>query len=195
MTTPDHAALLEALASGDNDRAEAAALAWGRLGEAALPALRELLSQSNVDCRWWATRAIGAIDSAAAIPILIGLCSDPDPDVRACAVYSLGAFGERAADAIPALIERLTDSGVYVGQLAADSLAHIGPAATPALVEALKQGDPCVRGRAARALAHIADLKSIPALIASLEDESPIVEYYADIALQKMGVGTVLLKV
>jgi len=52
-----------------------------------------------------------------------------------------------------------------------------------------------VRGRAARALAHIADPQSIPALITALDDENPIVEYYADIALQKMGVGTVLLKV
>jgi HEAT repeat protein len=52
-----------------------------------------------------------------------------------------------------------------------------------------------VRGRAARALAQIADPTSIPALIAALEDENPIVEYYADSALQKMGVGMVLLKI
>ncbi len=195
MTTPEQSALLEALASGDDDRAEAAALALGRLGEAALPGLRELLSRSDVDCRWWATRAIGEIGAAAAMPILIDQCSDPDPDVRACAIYSLGTFGERAADAVPVLIRRLTDSGVYVSGLAADALARIGKAATPSLVRVLKDGTSPTRGRAARALAHIADLKSIPALIASLEDESPIVEYYADIALQKMGVGTVLLKV
>ena len=195
MTPLDQTTLLEALASGDDARAEAAALALGRLGTAALPAVRELLSHPSVDCRWWATRAIGEIDSAAAVPVLIDQCADPDPDVRACAIYSLGKLGERAADAVPTLVQRLADASMYVGQLAADALARIGSAATPPLINALKEGTPPVRGRAARALAQIADPKSIPALIAALEDESPIVEYYADIALQKMGVGTILLKV
>jgi HEAT repeat protein len=115
--------------------------------------------------------------------------------VRACAVYALGTFGERAAAAVPALVQRLGDPSAYVGQLAADALARIGRVATSPLLDALKAGAPTVRGRAARALAQLADLASIPALIAALDDESPIVEYYADIALQKMGVGTVLLRV
>jgi HEAT repeat protein len=83
---------------------------------------------------------------------------------------------------------------VYVGGLAADALARIGSAATPLLIRGLREGAPAVRGRAARALAQIADASSIPALVVALEDENPIVEYYADIALQKMGVGTILLK-
>jgi HEAT repeat protein len=115
--------------------------------------------------------------------------------VRACAIYALGRLGPRAVDAVPVLAQRLADSLAYTAQLAADALAHIGTATTPALVDALKHGAPPVRGRAARALAHILDPSSIPALIVSLEDESPIVEYYADIALQKMGVGSILLKV
>jgi HEAT repeat protein len=187
--------LLQDLASGDDDRAEAAALALGRLGEDSLPGVRDLLSSPSVDCRWWATRALGEIRSPAAIAALIDQCADVDPDVRACAIYALGALDGEAASAIPTLIGRLADPSVYVGQLAADSLARIGPVATPKLIVALNDGAPSVRSRAARALAHIADPRSIPALIAALDDESPIVEYYADIALQKMGVGTVLLKV
>ena len=189
--------LLTDLASGDDDRAEAAVWALGRLDEDVLPDIRELLSSPSVDCRWWATRALSEIGSPAAIAALIDQCadSDPDPDVRACAIYALGTLDGQAASAIPALIGRLADPSVYVGQLAADSLARIGPAATPHLVLTLKEGAPSVRGRAARALARIADRESVPALIAALDDENPIVEYYADIALQKMGVGTVLLKV
>ncbi len=195
MTPLDQTALLEALVFGDDDRAEEAALAISRLGDAALPAVRELLSRPSVDTRWWATRAIGAIGSAAAVSILIDQCADPDPDVRACAIHALGLSGERATDAVPVLVQRLADTSMYVSRLAADALARIGSAATPALISLLRDGTPPVRGRAARALAQIADPKSIPALIAALDDESPIVEHYADIALQKMGVGTILLKV
>lgn len=195
MTAPDHDALLKDLVSGDDDRAEAAALALGQLGDIVLPAVRQLLSHPNIDMRWWATRAIGEIGSDAAIPALIDQCADLDPDVRACAIYALGRLGQRAIDAVPTLTQRLADVHMYTAQLAADALACIGKATTPALVDALKHGTPPVRGRAARALAHILDPSSIPALIASLEDESPIVEYYADIALQKMGVGSILLKV
>ena len=188
-------ALLDALTSGDDERAEEAALAFGQLGDAALPALRELLSNPVVDCRWWATRALGEVNSAQSIALLIDQCHDPDRDVRACAIYALGTFGEGAAVAIATLLQCLADPSVYVGGLAADALARIGAMATPGLLDLLKNGTPPVRGRAARALAQIVDPASIPALIASLEDENPIVEYYADIALQKMGVGTVLLKV
>ena len=195
MTAPDQNALLEDLVSGDDDRAEAAALALGQRGDGALPALRQMLSHPNVDTRWWATRAIGEIGSDAAIPALIDRCADLDPDVRACAIYALGRAGPRAIDAVPVLAQRLADTHAHTAQLAADALARIGKATTPSLVDALKHGAPPVRGRAARALAQILDPSSIPALIASLEDESPIVEYYADIALQKMGVGSILLKV
>ncbi len=195
MNSAERSQLLHDLASGDDDRAEAAVWALGRLDEDVLPDIRELLSSPSVDCRWWATRALSEIRSPAAIATLIDQCADSDPDVRACAIYALGTLDGQAASAIPALIGRLADPSVYVGQLAADSLARIGPAATPHLVIALKEGAPSVRGRAARALARIADRESVPALIAALDDENPIVEYYADIALQKMGVGTVLLKV
>jgi HEAT repeat protein len=195
MTTPDANTLFDALTSGDDDRAEAAARALGQLGDEVMLRLRELLSHPDPDRRWWATRALAEVNSDAAAAALIDSCADPDADVRACAIHALGLGGERAGGAIPVLIQHLSDSSAYVGQLAADSLALIGKHATPALIEALKTGTPSVRGRAARALSQIADLKSIPALIAALDDESPIVEYYADIALQKMGVGTILLKV
>jgi HEAT repeat protein len=195
MTPPELKSLLEALASGDDNRAEEAALALGQLGDALLPDLRALLPSDNIDIRWWATRALGEIGSEPAIALLLEQCDDPDHDVRVCAIYALGAFGERSASAVPTLLRCLADASVYVGRMAADALARIGSAATPGLIDRLKNGSSSVRGRAARALAQIADPTSIPALIAALEDENPIVEYYADSALQKMGVGMVLLKI
>ena len=114
--------------------------------------------------------------------------------MRACAIYALGARGERARAAVAVLIRQLADPSAYVGRLAADALSRIGSAATAPLVEVLRSGSPAARGQAARALAQIGDPSSIPALIAALDDDSPLVEYYADMALHKLGVGTVLLR-
>lgn len=183
------------LTSGDDDRAEAAALNIGKLGDAAMPMLRALLTHTDADTRWWATRALGATGSAAAISVLSDLCADTEIDVRVCAIVALGQFGERGAPAVSTLIERMTHAAVFEATLAADALAQIGRAATLELVGALQHGDAAVRGRAARALAHIADPRSIPALIAALDDESPIVEHYANEVLPKLGVGSILLKV
>jgi hypothetical protein len=48
--------LLAAVAAGDDARAERVALALGRLGDAALPFLRDLLADVNADCRSWPGR-------------------------------------------------------------------------------------------------------------------------------------------
>jgi HEAT repeat protein len=182
------------LTSGDDTRAEAAALAIGKLGAQALPMLRELLTHPKADIRWWSTRTLGEIKSAEAIDLLIDRCADAEINLRVCAIVALGQFGEQAAPAVAALIERMVKGNVFEGTLAADTLAQIGTAATDELVRVLQQGDAPMRGRAARALARIADPKSIPALIAALDDESPIVEHYANEVLPKLGVGTILLK-
>lgn len=183
------------LTSGDDDRAEAAALEIGKLGDAALPVIHDLLSSSSADERWWATRTLAVLNSEQSIKLLIEQCGDPDLDVRACAILALGELGERSAPAVSTLIERMTQANVYEGMLAADALARIGKAATMQLVQALKEGTAAVRGRAARALSVIADPRSIPALIAALDDESAIVEHYANDVLPRLGVGSILLEV
>ena len=182
------------LTGGDDTHAEAAALAIGKFGAEALPILRSLLTQEDSDQRWWATRALGATGSDEAIALLIERCADPEIDVRVCAIVALGQFGEHGAPSVSTLIARMTDGNVFEATLAADALAQIGRAATQELVHALQAGSAAVRGRAARALAHIADPTSIPALIAALDDESPIVEHYANEVLPKLGVGSILLK-
>ena len=114
MASTDCRALLADLTSGNDDRAESAAVALGRLGERSLPAVQELLLHPVADVRWWATRTLGAMDSAAAMHALIGQCEDADVDVRACAIYALGMFGDRAEHAVPTLMQRLADPSVYV---------------------------------------------------------------------------------
>ncbi len=67
-------------------------------------------------------------------------------------------------------------------------------ASVPLLIDRLRNGTALERARAAKALLTILDSRSIPALIAALDDESPVVEHYAAEALTRLGVGMVLVK-
>lgn len=135
-----------------------------------------------------------SLDEAAlaqvSTPELITALGEPDPGVRACALYALGSRPE----SIPALAGCLADSSQFIARTAADALQRIGQPAVPALIEALKDQNAQVRGLAARALAHIKDTASIPALFSALEDESAFVQYWADEGLERMGVGQVYFK-
>lgn len=193
MKPPDlPPSLVEDLISGDDDRAEQAALHISSYGEAAIHWLRPLQNDPQPDHRWWLARTLSRIRSAASTRILIQLLADANADVRACAVYALG---EAHADgAVDHIAELLNDSSVYVSAMAADTLARIGRASVPILIERLKHGTPLEHARSAKALLAILDPSSIPALIAALDDDSPVVEHYASEALTRLGVGTLLVK-
>ena len=75
------------------------------------------------------------------------------------------------------------------------ALIKIGQEAIPLLIEALEHNPQArVRANAARALALIADTSAIPALFRALEDESSLVQHWADQGLERMGVGQVYFK-
>ena len=123
---------------------------------------------------------------------LIAFLLDVDSDVRACAAFALGEL--QAEEAVEPLAKLLNDSSVFVSAMASDALARIGQASTLTLIDRLKSGAAIERARAAKALLAILDSRSIPALIAALDDESPVVQHYASEALTRLGVGTILLK-
>jgi len=185
-------AFLDSVAAGDDTRAEKAALALGHLGDAVLPPLRDLLADADADRRWWAVRALAAVGTQAARELLITALADPDPDVRACAAQGLGEL--RAAKAVAELVRCLADPSPFVSRVAADGLARIGLSAVPALIAALQEGEVLARAGAARALSVIQPAEAIPALCAALDDPSAIVTYHAEEALERMGVGLVLLR-
>lgn len=188
MTDPLRA-LEEAIATSDDLRAEEAARSVGQLGDAALPVLMEWQAASDRDRRWWAVRALAAIGTPRAVAALIAALEDPDPDVRACAVVGLASL--RPSEAVEPLVVRLSDPSAYVARLAADALARIGTPAVPALIAALGDENVAARAGAARALCAIQPEEAIPALCAALDDPSALVTYYAEEALEQMGVGMV----
>ena len=189
---PDPHMLMADLISGEDDRAEKAALELGTLGQAALDWLRPLFADPQAERRWWAARTLSLVRSNEARGVLIAFLLDGDADVRACAAFALGE--SQAEEAIEPLAKRLNDSSVFVSAMASDALARIGQASTLTLIERLKFGTAMERARAAKALLAILDSRSIPALIAALDDESPVVQHYASEALTRLGVGTILLK-
>ncbi len=195
MTTPPDfspPALLAELLCGYDDRAEIAAQTIGTLGPAGFDLIQPLCADPRADHRWWAARTLSQLRSEAATQALIGLLADLDSDVRACAAFALGEA--QTEQAIEPLARLLADSSVFVSAMASDALARIGRLSVPTLIDRLRKGVGLERARAAKALLAILDSRSIPALIAALDDDSPVVQHYASEALTRLGVGTVLIK-
>ena len=186
------ALFLESVTAGDDAGAESAALALNHLGDAALPALRDLLANADPDRRWWAARALAAVGTKAARALLVTTLDDPDPDVRACAAQGLGEL--RAEEGVAGLARCMADSSPFVSRIAADGLARIGLPAVPALIDALQAEAVLARAGAARALSIIQPEEAVPALCAALDDPSAIVTHYAEEALERMGVGLLLFR-
>jgi HEAT repeat protein len=183
---------LDSVAAGDDARTEEATLALGHLGDAVLPSLRDLLADADPDRRWWAARALAAIGTQAARDLLVTTLADPDPNLCACAAQGLGDL--HAEEAVMGLVRCLAGPSPFVSRIAADSLARIGFPAVPALIAALQEGGVLTRSGAARALRIIQPQEAIPALCAALDDPSAIVTHYAEEALERMGVGMVLIR-
>ena len=193
-----HELLLE-LVSGDDERAEGAVRHLSGYGEAALDALRSMLAAPDADTRWWVVRALAEIPGGGVIPFLIQALSDEHVLVRQCAALGLSqqtnlTDGGMAEGAVPALIEAMSSNDALLARLAANALAYIGAAAVPALLDLLADAPQPVRLEAARALALIGDRRAIPALFEALEDDSALVEYWANEGLERMGVGMVFFQ-
>ena len=185
--------LLESLNSGDEGQAEKAVQSLKRLPAEqhtlAIEVLRQNYAAPETDRRWWAVRALAEMPEADAGALLIGALGDADPSVRQCAALALRIRRDPAA--LAPLLDGLSDPDPLAARLAAEALAALGEAATPALLELLPSSPANTRLLIVRALAEIGDPRAIPALFAALEDDSALVEYWANEGLERMGVGMV----
>jgi HEAT repeat protein len=181
--------LVLTLASGGDDSREAAAMALGRFGTAALDPVAVLLTSDDAGARWWAARALAEVGGEGAVGPLTRVLEDENADVRACASLALGQ--SRAASAAPALAARLADESAFVAGIAADALSMLGEGAIPALAQMLRHERPGVRFLAVRALERIGSEQAIEPLCSLLQDPSYLVSQSALDALEKLGVGMV----
>ena len=100
----------------------------------------------------------------------------------------LGQFGSEAKAAIPVLASAIRDRFSIVSGEAAEALANIGSDAVPALVEALTDDNVNIRTLGCIALGEIGpDAKAaVPALISELTNENEQVRDHAADALKKV---------
>jgi HEAT repeat protein len=180
---------IQSLTSGDDSQAEAAVQALARLGEAALPALQELLASPHADTRWWAAWALSSLTLPQTSVLLRGLLKDSDLSVRQCAALALRE--QPTPEAIPDLIELLMEEDTILVRLAGAALIAVGKEAVPALLELYRGSPQKARLEAVRTLAAIGDERAIGTLFEAFQSDSAIMEYWANEGLERLGIGMV----
>ncbi len=193
--------LLDALARGDDEAAESAVADLLQKGAASPEIFLPLLESPDPEARWWALRALGEVPHPRAFAALLEALRAPEPEIRQCAALGLlhharrGLEEEAASQAVAALVPLLEGRDRLLASLARDALASVGARAVPALLETLQEGTPAARLEAMRALARIGDQRALPAMFAALtEDDTALLQHWAEEGLEKMGVGMVFFK-
>jgi HEAT repeat protein len=179
--------LLSQLIAGDDHQAEAAVHEIAELGDAALPDLCALVISDDANIRWWVLRTLAMIVAPQAQAVLLTGLHDDDLTVRQCA--ALGLKHQPTKIAIPALIAVLNEKDQLISRLAAEALIAIGPDAVPALIHELQRSNSSARAESARALTMIEDKRAIPILFNALDDQSMLVQYWAEEGLTRLGIG------
>ena len=194
--------LLDDLTSGDEAPAEAAVAPLVALGEQAVSALLNLTHSPDVDTRWWALRVLASsphLQTEWLVPFL----NDPSPEVRQCA--ALGLAGKPDAGAVESLVHALSDDDSMVASLAANALVKTGSPAVPSLIEAVKRhpategsaeptGSQSQRIHALRALAEIRDHRAIPIMMQVMQEDSALLQHWAQEGLERLGLDMVYIK-
>lgn len=182
--------LLADLTSGDDARAEAAAI---RLPAFPVSTLDPLLESSDVDTRWWALRALAGFPGGEDIVRrLVSALEDESDEIRQCA--ALGLCYHPRPEAVLPLIRAMSSPDSMTVKLACNALIAIGAESVPYLIELLRSGTSSAKLEAARALAEIGDPRAIPALMETLQADSAISTYWAEHGLDKLGLGMLYLK-
>ena len=149
-------------ASPDSHKAP---LALRKIGEPAVPALAEMLSEPNKEVR---RRAIGTLvgmgpKAGAAVPAVVQALEDSESSIRQMAALTLGQIGSAAGEVVPALTTALKDPDPPVRGAAAQSLGNLrAQEALPALEEALKDPNKGVQRASLQAIARIRGREKTP---------------------------------
>ena len=185
------ASLLHDLVSGDETRAENAVTALVDLGEDAIPALLDLTHSPDADSRWWAVRTL-AQSPLSRTEWLVPFLNDPAPEVRQCAALGLAVKPDESA--IQPLIRALSDEDGMVGSLAVNALVRTGSATVPSLIEVVKNEKQSARIHALRALAEIGDHRAIPVMMKVMDEDSALLQHWAQEGLERLGLNMVYIK-
>lgn len=125
-------------------------------------------------------------------PLIDVASNRSNPRARLSAIRALGAFGPKASEAVPVLIQALEDESWDGRDAAAEALGTIKqktPEVTAALVQALQDPDERIRMAAARAMGRckLGHPTAVEALIKALGDSDMNVQLAAIEALGEIG--------
>ena len=188
--------LIETFDSENEKERLNAAYRLGQVGDAAVPALKQMLHSKSNTIREYAGYAL-SLAGAPAVPTLIDALQATDDSVRASATFALADMGKSAQEALPALMRAAQDPSESVRRHATEGLGLIGQFVSEdmdlsetvqVLATGLSDDYLPVRDNAARALAKLGTLAepAIPTLIAQLEDEDRYVRFHAALALKQI---------
>ena len=186
-------ALCTDLVCGDDTRAEVAAQKLPEIGDEALLAVCALYERSDAEARWWVVRALAGFGTTTATTsILLTALSDGSEEVRQAAAMAFCHNPD--PQALTKLAFTLSDPDPMTAKLASNALILLEKQATPVLLDVLENGQQTARLEAVRALAEIKDTRAIPGLMKAYETGSAIMQYWAGLGLDNLGVGMIYLK-
>jgi bilin biosynthesis protein len=165
--------------------------ALARTGEAAVPALLEILASSehSEDIKGHAAWALAFIGSEATEYLYAALKSD-SLDVRCAVIGAIAHVAQEQTDekSCNILISALTDPESLIRTEAASALGNVNyPAAIPHLILATKDADVEVRKAAVSGLGKLGDRSVIGALQTAMEeDEATVVRTLAKLAIAQI---------
>jgi HEAT repeat protein len=175
--------LLDALRRGNGPRSRVAA-ELERLAPAPGQRLLPLLRDWNPTVRFWGATLLRPYPDLAEAT-LIDLTWDPDPNVRAAAVETLGTRSGSGVAA--ALLARIDDSEWFVRVHAARAVGHvIGADAAPTLTRLLSDERWWVRTAAKDSLRGMG-VDAVPSLLTLLNHQDPFAQNGAAEVLQDIG--------
>ena len=189
MTSLDQ--VISDLTSDNELRAEAAAAELSRMGQAALTPLESLLRSSVPDHRWWAVRTLAQM-AAPPLEWFIFALDDPSNEVREAAALAL--ISHPTDKAVQSLVRVLNNVDGMLGTLAGNALTAIGKPSVPDLLEAYKNAGLQARINIMRSLAEIRDHRAISVMLKATEDDSAMLNYWAQEGLEKLGLNMVYIK-
>jgi bilin biosynthesis protein len=165
--------------------------ALARTGEAAVPALLEILASTehSEDIKGHAAWALAFIGSEATEYLYAALKSD-SLDVRCAVIGAIAHVAQEQSDekSCNILISALTDPEPLIRTEAASALGNVNyPAAIPHLVLATKDADVEVRKAAVSGLGKAGDRSVVSALQVAMEqDEAAVVRTLAKLAIAQI---------
>src|SRR5438132_797721 len=147
--------LLVSLGDDDDVTARAAQDLLLKLGPESVRPLERALSDPSFRVRRRAAEVLAALSPVArdSASDLVGLLTDPQPDVREAAQKALYAIGDDAVQALMIALESTQDG---VRKMALSTLSGCGPKGIPAILKRLKKDQSeIVRASAAEALQSV----------------------------------------